>query len=326
MYGDETISIIVPVYNTAAYLPRCIESVRTQKHDDFELILIDDGSTDNSLEVCQKYATLDNRIKIIHKENGGVSSARNVGIDHVNGKYFMFLDSDDAISDDVVYKAIKTFKENSEIECVVFGWQKIYSDGKLEQYCPDNSTLYNMSQVLYTLLENYDGYGGGYPNKIWKTEAFENNIPRYDTSLYYFEDLEWMTRMFLSIKAIACINQIGYLYYIRCNSITFSNNNIERKEIGYHSSMSKVINVLEDKHELRRWFCDKYYPEIVNGVIFAWLNGYKKLFYFLYKKLQYKKQDIFDSKNATLKIKIRCFILLLFSGLFSYLYGEMEDE
>ena len=105
------ISIIVPVYNVEKYLKRCIDSILNQSFTDFELILVDDGSTDNSGEIIDEYAIKDERIKVIHKENGGLSSARNVGIEYSKGNYIAFVDSDDYINKNmykILYKnAIK---------------------------------------------------------------------------------------------------------------------------------------------------------------------------------------------------------------------------
>ena len=91
------ISVIVPVYNVEKYLNRCIDSILAQTFSDFELLLIDDGSKDKSGEICDQYAEKDDRIKVLHKENGGASAARNTGIDHAVGEYIMFADSDDYI-------------------------------------------------------------------------------------------------------------------------------------------------------------------------------------------------------------------------------------
>ena len=92
------ISVIVPVYNTEKYLDRCIQSILAQTYTDFELLLIDDGSTDLSGEICDKYAEQDSRVKVFHKENGGVSSARNLGLDKANGDWVTFVDADDWVT------------------------------------------------------------------------------------------------------------------------------------------------------------------------------------------------------------------------------------
>lgn len=95
-------SIIIPVYNSEKCLKRCIDSILNQTFVNFELILIDDGSSDDSLNICKKYQSFDSRINVIHKDNGGVSSARNVGLDHSRGKYIVFVDSDDFVDQDML--------------------------------------------------------------------------------------------------------------------------------------------------------------------------------------------------------------------------------
>ena len=100
--NDELISVIIPVYNVELYLESCIQSICKQSYKNLEIILSDDGSTDHSGKICDKYASLDPRIKVIHKENGGLSDARNAGIEVASGQYFMFVDSDDTISKNTI--------------------------------------------------------------------------------------------------------------------------------------------------------------------------------------------------------------------------------
>lgn len=121
-----TISVIVPVYNTEQYLHRCIDSVLAQTYQDFELLLIDDGSKDSSGAICDEYAVGDSRVKVFHKENGGVSSARNVGLDHARGEWITFVDSDDYIEENF----LKSFEGNLDADLVV-GNMVICEDGKL---------------------------------------------------------------------------------------------------------------------------------------------------------------------------------------------------
>lgn len=107
------ISIIVPVYKAEPYLKKCIDSILNQTFKDFELILVDDGSPDRCGEICDEYALKDSRIKIIHKENGGQSSARNVGLDIAQGEYIGFVDSDDWIEPDMYKKLFKVLKNDN---------------------------------------------------------------------------------------------------------------------------------------------------------------------------------------------------------------------
>ena len=118
-YGNELISIIVPVYNVEKYLEKCVNSIVNQTYKNLEIILVDDGATDSSGKLCDKLAKIDNRIKVYHKENGGLSDARNYGVERATGDYIGFVDSDDYIDSEMygkLYEAIK--KENVDVaEC-----------------------------------------------------------------------------------------------------------------------------------------------------------------------------------------------------------------
>lgn len=124
------ISIIVPIYNVEKYLPKCIESIINQTYTDLEILLIDDGSTDNSGLICDKYASIDNRIRVIHKKNGGLSDARNVGLDICKGKYISFIDSDDYIELTMYEKMIKIMI-NQKVDIVSCNYNHIYNNNKI---------------------------------------------------------------------------------------------------------------------------------------------------------------------------------------------------
>ena len=109
------VSIIVPVYNVEKYLERCIDSLVNQTLKDIEIILVDDGSTDDSGNICDKYAKKDKRIKVIHKENGGLSDARNIGLSIANGRYLQFVDSDDFIHKQMIEILYNTIINNNEV-------------------------------------------------------------------------------------------------------------------------------------------------------------------------------------------------------------------
>ena len=122
----DLISIIIPVYNVEKYLKECVDSVRKQTYKNLEIILIDDGSKDNSGKLCDELAKEDNRIKVIHKENGGLSDARNVGIENATGEYIQFIDSDDFVEKDMIEIYIMIFvKKKLMFQCVHFIYIKM---------------------------------------------------------------------------------------------------------------------------------------------------------------------------------------------------------
>ena len=119
---EELISVIIPVYNVEKYIRFCLDSVINQTYKNLEIIIIDDGTKDLSGDIAEEYAAKDSRIKVIHKENGGLSDARNVGLDVATGKYIAFLDSDDVIAYDFYEYLYNLIKENNVIECVALSW------------------------------------------------------------------------------------------------------------------------------------------------------------------------------------------------------------
>ncbi len=148
------ISIIVPVYNTKTYLPRCVTSLKEQTLQDVEIILVDDGSTDGTGELCDELALTDERIQVFHKENGGSSSARNLGIEHAKGEYLGFVDSDDYVEPDMYERLYKGIFQN-QVELIQIGRDEIDGEGNpLQDICipPTEVTTYSAEQFLRELL------------------------------------------------------------------------------------------------------------------------------------------------------------------------------
>lgn len=127
------ISVIIPVYNSEKYIERCLKSVVNQSYKDLEIILIDDGSTDNSSLICKKWEKLDNRVKYFRKENGGPSTARNYGLKHVSGDYIHFLDSDDWIDLETYSHCYKLIKNNKYPDIVKFSYITVHGQKNIIQ-------------------------------------------------------------------------------------------------------------------------------------------------------------------------------------------------
>lgn len=149
------ISIVIPIYNTEKYLERCIESVIKQTYRNLEIILVDDGSSDNCPEICNRWRHIDKRIKVIHKINAGLGMARNTGIENATGDFICFLDSDDYIEIDTIEKVLRNQRENkSEIVC--FGWKSVDKNGKIKgTYIPNTPcTVFVDKEVQQIFLPN----------------------------------------------------------------------------------------------------------------------------------------------------------------------------
>ena len=185
--GNHTpkISVIVPVYNVEQYLPRCIDSILTQTFTDFEVLLIDDGSTDSSGKICDEYAEKDERIRVFHKENGGVSSARNLGLDNAIGEWICFSDSDDTMRNNYL-QVMLSIEEKTNVDMIVCSiLRKKYSDRILTL----QDFVYEKTQ-FGNLLCNLRKVGLlGVPwNKLFKAEIIKNNNLQFDINLDSYED------------------------------------------------------------------------------------------------------------------------------------------
>lgn len=211
---NQVISVIIPVYNVEKYLDKCVSSVISQTYQRLQIILVDDGSTDKSSEICDSYAMLDDRIQVIHKKNGGLSSARNAGLERATGDYITFLDSDDYISK-TCYKEMFDAIQNKKntIACTCF--RRIDEDGyvysKKEPHdCPSISS--NIEYLRELLLH------------IGDVSVCTKLFPRYMLEEKRFnekklnEDLLFMIDLIGNFERVVYTGKVGYFYLIRTNS------------------------------------------------------------------------------------------------------------
>lgn len=217
MNTEVKISVIVPVYNVEKYLPRCIDSILNQTYKNLEIILVDDGSPDNCPAICDEYAQKDSRIKVIHKANGGVSSARNAGIDVATGEYIGFVDSDDWIEPDMYeYLLINATKYKAEIsKCGYF-----VSKSKTE-HTPigeDNGTFFSQEPIekRKTIISNIEN--ASICTAIYKRWLFDHY--RLNSNLRIAED-RLLNYQFSTIsKSIVITNKHLYHYFSNIDSVT----------------------------------------------------------------------------------------------------------
>ena len=306
-------TIIVPIYNGEKYLARCIESILNQTYANIELLIVDDGSTDSTCQICDEYARRDQRIRYYAQSNQGVSSARNIGIHHASGEYLTFVDADDALCENAIETALQYLHE-ADADVVTYGWLRCDENGNCWETMSENfEVLVDPENILYRVLTNYSSCGGGYPwNKLWKTAALKR-IQLFDPQLCYFEDLEWCVRMLLQIKRLVVCPKCLYCYSVHPLSVSNIAKNKETKEISYHQAMERILDNLRGFPRLSTWIENKYHPEIINGILFAIKNGYTKLYRYLLDRFYFSKAKIKAACCISVKMKTRYyFINLLF--------------
>ena len=154
------VSIIVPIYNVDEYLRQCIESLVNQTYKNIEIILVDDGSTDNSGRICDEYLNTDKRIHVIHKENGGSSSARRAGISSASGEYIMLVDGDDWIDQCTVEQCVRSLDKNRTVELVMFTYMREYHNNSIKSHILDKSLILNDKDVEHLVYRRLFGLIG----------------------------------------------------------------------------------------------------------------------------------------------------------------------
>lgn len=211
--NNKKVSIIVPVYNVEKYLQRCIESILTQTETDFELLLIDDGSKDKSGLICDEYARKDSRIKVYHKENGGVSSARNLGIEKANGEWICFIDADDYVRQDFL-SDIQQYLFN-DVDIVHWGFCYDNCGMIVEKPIVNNTNIINMEEVCKKDL--FHGYVWSY---LFKRDIIEKNRIKFHTDLKYAEDWLFILTYYTKAHKMAALSSCLYTQVFRRDSAT----------------------------------------------------------------------------------------------------------
>ena len=246
----EFISVIVPVYNVEYYLKQCLDSIVNQTYRNLEIILVDDGSTDSSGDICDEYAQIDARIKVIHKENGGLSSARNAGLDVCTsgGELIAFVDSDDFLAEGM-YPAMLSKALQQDFDLVVCDLNYVFPGGRLQL------ASCNLSQDIFTEEEIRKSMISLYPaawNKIYHRRLFTNGLS-FQKGVW-FEDVEFLYRLFPSLHSIGVVKQPFYQYVQREGAITAT---FDRRLFDYLKNWETILDSYRQCGLL-----EKYRPEL----------------------------------------------------------------
>ena len=258
---EHKISIIVPIYNAGNSLEKCIESLISQSYSNLEIILINDGSTDYSLDICKKYSDKDKRIITIDKENGGVASARNAGLEVVTGDFIGFVDSDDYIAESMYENLLNALLDN-EAEISECGYYKVnLENGVIEEYSLQNEIITNSYNCVYNYLNKINTTNHNW-NKLYKRNIFDNI--RY-SDFKYSEDYVVNVKAFSKCKKKVVIDGCYYYQVIHGGNVTSKKFN-ERK-----------LDIIKAGQEAIE-FCNEIYPDLSGYIIVYILINIRKLY------------------------------------------------
>ena len=220
---NKVICVIVPVYNVEQYLDQCINSILEQTYKNLEIILVDDGSTDKSGIMCDQYAKIDNRIKVIHKNNGGLSDARNAGMKVATGDYIAFVDSDDFISTDM-YKVLAELIEQNDADIAIANWCGFYNGKEVSKERTGKILIFEEMETLEFLIYGKNNYKISLSvwDRLYRREIVKDfSFPKGRC----YEDVVWSTKVFYKAKKSVYIDRNLYYYRRRNDSIVGLDNN-----------------------------------------------------------------------------------------------------
>lgn len=239
--NNNLISVIVPVYNVEKYLSRCVESLINQTYTYLEIILVDDGSQDNSGILCDQYASQDERIKVIHKENGGLSSARNKGLNIASGKFISFVDSDDWIAIDMYEYMMRLMSENKAdvVQCDLLqtnGDQQIDNkDEKIRIY--EDKEICQFYMDFSTKTGSYSVWKFLYKRKLLESIKFREGKIN--------EDIDFNYKVLSRCKRLVVSNQIKYFYYQDGNSL--STGGLKRRDFDLYDAAEALYQLTKNE-------------------------------------------------------------------------------
>ncbi|MCQ2217108.1 MAG: glycosyltransferase [Paludibacteraceae bacterium] len=207
----ECVSIIVPVYKAESTIRRCIDSILSQTYQNFELILVDDGSPDNSGAICDEYAQSDIRVKVFHKENGGVSSARNLGIDKASGKYLVFVDSDDYVTPTFLIDMLQL----KSSQFVIGGIVRSVDNQVVEKMIMANRHVAIADDLSDAWNKKYNLFLYCFPSsKLFLKEIIDACRIRFETNLFFLEDLSFVMDYMANINSFDLLDLGNYYYCV----------------------------------------------------------------------------------------------------------------
>ena len=248
----DLVSVIIPVYKVEDYIHKCVDSVVNQSYKNLEIILVDDGSPDNCPKICDEYAKKDKRIKVIHKKNGGLSDARNAGIDKCHGKYITFVDSDDWLPLDAI-EWLHSIAEKTNSDIASGNLKEVFDRDERKDLADDNHyDVLGREDALEALMYLHD-LSNSASGKIYKKELFDNI--KYPVGKHY-EDLATTYKIFDEANNVVVSKRIVYYYY-QCNSGSIRHNSYSEKRL-------EAVKFAEE--ELK--FIEKKYPAIKNAAVY----------------------------------------------------------
>lgn len=311
------VSIIVPVYNTERYLHRCVDSILAQTFTEFELLLIDDGSTDQSGIICDEYVVTDFRVHAFHKQNGGVSSARNQGLEMARGKWITFIDSDDYVSETYLDDLLRPINDSNNLDLIIDFATWVFNDREEKETYVERNIEISDIKVLFIeddLIWHTSPWG-----KLYKSEIINKYELRFPIGMHIGEDACYLFSYLTKCSKIRSICKCGYHYMIdRGNTLTKRVNNFDSELLGLANitnSISNLESILGDfiNHGSFTWLKAVYQRRCLNA-LYKSNKSFKERYGFISTTdfcyyLNSLTEDSIQGKIYQFLLRKKCFIL-----------------
>lgn len=316
------VSIIVPVYNVETYLKECLESIIFQDYKNIEVIAVNDGSTDSSGEILQKYATIDNRIKVFHKSNGGLASARNYGLAQASGEYILFVDSDDLIAPNSLSTLIEIASIH-DADIISFGLKKFYKNTNIKEITNSSSKIAKKinKEILFKICFD-EGFGSDYCHGAYVCARFYKSASirplLFNKNRLLYEDEDFTSKLILSLSndhQIILFDSPIYYYRQRKSSLVHSKR-IHRLFALYSCRREILKHCVKGSIEFS--IIDKARLLTLTKIMQTSLASNRSTGFTLYRKILLKRND--------LSIKTKLPYLLGFSVARNYSVKRLEKN
>lgn len=313
MQNSSLVSIIVPVYNTETYLRPCLDSILQQKHANFELLLIDDGSTDGSAEICERYAHEDGRIRVIHQANCGVSAARNSGLRAAAGAYIAFVDSDDTVAPEHISNMVELIKDGSDIACSPIktdlpGSRRIALSG-----------IDALKNIIYQGHEDYMWYS---VNKLFSRKAVDQVFFMEDEQ--YGEDFSFLWKTFLHAATVTFGTKKTYHYRQSASSVNYAA--FDKRHLTYFLVSERFSDFVKENNIALEKEAAYVKARVLYRLLNIMLQGGKdrQLYSDFVLKLKKSQHDVYSNTSVPFGFKIKLFLKVYFDKFYYVLWRIMR--
>ena len=303
---NSLLTVIIPIYNAEKTIKRCLDSVLSQTYKNLQIILIDDGSKDQSLSICSKYEKEDKRVKCYKQNHNGVSRARNLGIEKAEGKYITFVDSDDYIKKDTYEKALKKI---GDTDIIMFGFYERYEEADHSKtISPKVEGILNAKDAIYECMIPL-GYEVTVWNKIYKTELIKRI--KFDVSLKISEDELWLIKILKTAKKVCLYNEPFYYYVQNKGSTMRSDSVVDEKWLTAIKAKKAVVDELANIRRCNELSKAKIYHNLFKLLINSYCSNDCKSFDMIKKEIDPYKKCFYKAKEYSANIKIKYSIIMI---------------